>query len=97
MPYRDGNPTLGEQVDEDRRRAFYTDDLLKDAQALQLENRGLRKAAEAALVLLEYLDQELGAALPCNDDRFDDVITEIRAAIATNRDGLTADPLVEQP
>ncbi|KKK63266.1 hypothetical protein LCGC14_2996030 [marine sediment metagenome] len=34
MPYPDGNPTLTEQLEEDERRRFYTDDLLREAQDL---------------------------------------------------------------
>ena len=37
MPYRDGNPTLTEQIEEDARARFYTDDLLKEAQELARE------------------------------------------------------------
>lgn len=34
MPYPDGNPTLTEQLEEDARRRFYTDDLLKEAKEM---------------------------------------------------------------
>ena len=34
MPYSDGNPTLTEQIEEDARRRFYTDDLIREAQEL---------------------------------------------------------------
>ena len=44
--------------------------------------KDLNKAAESALVLFEYLDQELGGELPCDDERFDDVVEQIRAALA---------------
>lgn len=50
MPYADGNPTLTEQIEEDERRKFYTDDLLKEAREDREEIRALKKA------LAEYLD-----------------------------------------
>ena len=34
MPYPDGNPTLTEQLEEDERRRFYTQDLLDEAHEL---------------------------------------------------------------
>ncbi|KKK55021.1 hypothetical protein LCGC14_3078770 [marine sediment metagenome] len=37
MPYSGGNPTLAEQLEEDERRRFYTEDLLKEAQELGRE------------------------------------------------------------
>ena len=46
MPYKDGNPTLTEQLEEDERRRFYTDDLIKEArEEYQL---GWYEAIEAA-------------------------------------------------
>ncbi len=44
MPYTDGNPTLGEQIEEDARRRFYIEDLLKEANALARENRIFERA-----------------------------------------------------
>jgi len=38
MPYPNGDPTLDEQIDEDARRRFYTDDILKEARELSDEN-----------------------------------------------------------
>ncbi len=49
MPYKDGNPTLSEQIEEDARRRFYTDDILKEANELIAENKRLR-ANNAELV-----------------------------------------------
>jgi hypothetical protein len=47
MPYKDGNPTLGEQIEEDMRRRYYTDDLLKEANEMARENRLLRAFHDA--------------------------------------------------
>ena len=52
MPYNDGNPTLGEQIDEDARIRFYTDDLVKEGLELGRENDRLR----AALKEIESLE-----------------------------------------
>ena len=42
MPYANGDPTLGEQIEEDQRREFYTKDLLADARDMQTEIKELR-------------------------------------------------------
>lgn len=49
MPYADGNPTLGEQLEEDARRQFYTKDLLNDARDLMRENRQLRAMVQTLI------------------------------------------------
>ena len=59
MPYSDGNPTLGEQIEEDAARRFYTDDLVKEGLELGRENDRLR---QALVNLLERLDQHFGGS-----------------------------------
>ena len=51
MPYNDGNPTLGEQIEEDARIRFYTEDLLKEARESVRENKELRAALALILPL----------------------------------------------
>lgn len=46
MPYKDGAPTLGEQLDEDAARGFYTKDILKEARQDRDEIKRLRKALQ---------------------------------------------------
>ena len=47
MPYPDGNPTLTEQLEEDERRRFYTDDLLREAKDLGRQVDRIIKFLEA--------------------------------------------------
>ena len=47
MPYPDGNPTLTEQLEEDERRRFYTDDIIKEAKELKTERDVARAQAKA--------------------------------------------------
>lgn len=42
MPYKDGNPTLGEQIEEDARRDYYTKDILADAREDRADIKRLR-------------------------------------------------------
>lgn len=53
MPYRDGNPTLGEQVEEDERRRFYTKEILKEAREDRAEIKRLRTALQTSLVAMK--------------------------------------------
>ena len=53
MPYRDGSPTLGEQIEEDMRRRFYTDDVLKEARELMADNKRLREINAELVKALE--------------------------------------------
>ena len=54
MPYPDGNPTLTEQLEEDARRRFYTDDIIKEAKELETE---LGEARAQVAALREALEQ----------------------------------------
>ena len=47
MPYPDENPTLTEQLEEDARRRFYTNDLLREAQELGRQVNRITKFLEA--------------------------------------------------
>lgn len=53
MPYLDGNPTLGEQLEEDERMRFYTADILKEAREMNDEIKALRADVEALAVLVK--------------------------------------------
>lgn len=52
MPYKDGNPTLGEQIDADMARSFYTKDILREARHDRDEIKRLRTAMQEACDLL---------------------------------------------
>ena len=47
MPYVDGNPTLTEQLEEDERRRFYTQDLVDEANELAAQLGTVVKLCEA--------------------------------------------------
>ena len=49
MPYADGEPTLAEQIEEDERRRFYTEDLLKEARADAQRIKRLEAALDAII------------------------------------------------
>lgn len=48
MPYKDGNPTLGEQIEEDARRRYYTDDVLAEARDLATVVKAVQDYAATA-------------------------------------------------
>ena len=53
MPYKDGNPTLGEQIEEDQRREFYTREILKEAREDRDEIRELRGSLAELVQIIE--------------------------------------------
>ena len=56
MPYPDGNPTLGEQLDEDARRRFYIDDLIKEGREAWAEVDRLKAMLDPPICRLQFPD-----------------------------------------
>ena len=53
MAYANGDPTLGEQLEEDQRRRFYTEELLKEAQQDAKEIKELRDALSRLVSIID--------------------------------------------
>jgi hypothetical protein len=87
MPYANGDPTLGEQLDEDDRRRFYTKDILREARQDRDEIKRLRATIDRLLTCGNHIATHRTGQWP--DYPLDGLTREQQCELALRRLGAT--------